>query len=416
MDARSRSDAVTLKDIERAQGAIEGLITRTPTLRVARIDEACQGPIALKAETLQASGSFKLRGASAKLRSSAAACEHGVVAGTAGNHGQAVALAARRQGVSCDLFVPEDAPVSKTAPAARLGASLHPCEGSVDDCIEEARRFAEQEGVELIHPFDDPEVIAGQGTVGLELLEDTENLRKVIVPLGGGGLASGVAIAVKTGRPEVEVVGVQIEACAPYPESLAAGKPVACQATQTVADGIAVKRPGTVTLPLISAWVDRVAVVGEDEVGDAMALLLAEGKLVVEGAGAVGVAALLGGHEPPAADGTTAVVLSGGNIDEELLIAVARRSETQHGRGVILFTTISDRPGSLARLLEWIAGSGANVVDVRHIREGVPLGIAETGVELILETRGAEHAEAIVARLTEHGYHVHEVIHPEEEG
>jgi threonine dehydratase len=416
MDARSRSDAVTLKDVERAQGAIEGLITRTPTLRVARIDEACQGPIALKAESLQASGSFKLRGASAKLRSSAAACERGVVAGTAGNHGQAVALAARRQGVSCDLFVPVDAPVSKTAPAVRLGASLHPCEGSVDDCIEAARRFAEQEGVELIHPFDDPEVIAGQGTVGLELLEDTENLRKVIVPLGGGGLASGVAIAVKTGRPEVEVVGVQIEACAPYPESLAAGKPVACQATQTVADGIAVKRPGTVTLPLIGAWVDRVAVVGEDEVGDAMALLLAEGKLVVEGAGAVGVAALLGSHEPPAADGTTAVVLSGGNIDEELLIAVARRSETQHGRGVILFTTISDRPGSLARLLEWIAGSGANVVDVRHIREGVPLGMAETGVELILETRGAEHAEAIVASLTEHGYHVHEVIHPEGEG
>jgi threonine dehydratase len=416
MDARSSTDSVSLAGVERARDAIQGLITRTPTLRVARIDEACQGTIALKAESLQASGSFKLRGASAKLRSSAAACERGVVAGTAGNHGQAVALAARRQGVSCDLFVPVDAPVSKTVPAALLGASLHPCEGGVDDCIEDARRFAEREGVELIHPFDDPEVIAGQGTVGLELAEDTEDLRKVIVPLGGGGLASGVAIAVKTQHPEVEVVGVQVEACASYPGSLAAGKPVSFDSGQTVADGIAVKRPGAVTLPLIDAWVDRVVVVGENEVGDAMALLLGEGKLVVEGAGAVGIAALLGGHEPPAAEGTTAVILSGGNIDEELLIAVARRSETQHGRGVLLFTTISDRPGSLARLLERVAGAGANVVDVRHIREGVSLGISETGVELILETRGADHAEAIVASLTEHGYHVQEVIHPDEEG
>lgn len=416
MDARSRSDAVKVEDVERAQGAIEGLVTRTPTLRVARIDELCQGSIALKAESLQASGSFKLRGASAKLRSSAAACERGVVAGTAGNHGQAVALAARRQGVSCDLFVPAGAPVSKTAPAARLGATLHVREGSVDACIEEAGRFAAREGLEPIHPFDDPAVIAGQGTVGLELLEETEELRKVIVPLGGGGLASGVAVAVKSRSPGVEVIGVQVEACAPYPESLQAGEPVACEAKQTVADGIAVKRPGAVTLPLIDAWVDRVAVVGEDEVGDAMALLLAAGKLVVEGAGAVAVAALLGGHESPAADGTTAVILSGGNIDEELLIAVARRSEAQHGRGVVLFTTISDRPGSLARLLERVAGAGANVVDVRHIREGVSLGMAETGVELILETRGADHTEAIVASLSEHDYQVQEVIHPEEEG
>jgi threonine dehydratase len=416
MEARSMADAVTLADVERARDAIEGLVTRTPTLRVASIDEACRGPIALKAESLQASGSFKLRGASAKLRSSAAACERGVVAGSAGNHGQALALAARRQGVSCDLFVPADAPVSKTVPAARLGATLHPCDGSVDDCIEEARVFAEHEGVELVHPFDDAEVIAGQGTVGLELLQEAEDLRRVIVPLGGGGLAAGIAVAIKSRRPETEVVGVQIEACSAYPGSLAAGKPVACEAGQTVADGIAVKRPGAVTLPLVEAWVDRVVVVGEDEVGDAMALLLGEGKLVVEGAGAVGIAALLGGHEPPAADGTTAVVISGGNIDEELLIAVARRSETQHGRGMVLFTTISDRPGSLARLLERVARTGANVVDVRHIREGVLLGIAETGVELILETRGAEHAEAIVATLTEHGYQVSEVMHTDEEG
>jgi threonine dehydratase len=414
MSARSESEAVTLEDIERARAAIDGLVARTPTLRSEPVDTACGGALALKAENLQGSGSFKLRGASAKLRSSAAACERGVVTGTAGNHGQAVALAARRQGVSCDLFVPIDAPVSKTVPAARLGATLHVCDGTVHECVVEARAFAEQNGVELIHPFDDPEVIAGQGTVGLELLEDLPELRRVVVPVGGGGLISGIAIAVKARRPDVEVIGVQVDACAPWPQSLAEGRPVPVDAGETVADGIAVKSPGTVTLPLIEAWVDRILVVGEEEVGDAMALLLSEGKLVVEGAGAVGVAALLAGQLEPAPEGT-AVVLSGGNVDEEILMAVARRSETRHGRGVVLFTTISDRPGSLALLLERVAAAGANVVDVRHLREGVPMGINETGIEMILETRGTEHTESLVSALGDDGYRIHEVIHPEED-
>ena len=402
-------------DIRAAGERIAGLVARTPSLRVPEIDERCGGRLALKAESLQRSGSFKLRGASSKMAASAAARERGVVAGTAGNHGQALALAARRHGVSCDLFVPVDAPVSKIFPATRLGASIHTCEGTVDDCVAAARGFAGERGVEFVHPFDDLDVIAGQGTAGLELLEQVEDIAKVVIPLGGGGLAGGIAIAVKSAIPDAEVVGVQIDACAAFPGSLAAGEPVAVGAAQTIADGIAVKRPGELTLPLIERWVDRVVVVDDEQVGDAMAILLAEAKLVVEGAGAVGLAALIAGVESPAAAGTTAVVLSGGNVDEELLMAVARRSEAQHGRGVVLFTKISDRPGSLAQLLEQVAGVGANVVDVRHIREGVSLGMTETGVELILETRGAEHAEEIVSGLRGHGYEVTEVMEHDKE-
>lgn len=339
-----------------------------------------------------------------------------MVAGTAGNHGQALALAARRQGVDCDLFVPPVAPISKTRPATRLGARIHPSEGTVDDCVEAAREFAAREGAEFVHPFDDPDVVAGQGSVGLELLEQVEDLAMVVVPVGGGGLISGVAIAVKTARPAIEVVGVQVEACAPFPASLEAGRPQPVEAARTVADGIAVKQPGELTLPLVGRWVDRMLVVSEDEVGDAMAALLADAKLVVEGAGAVGLAALLGGKLEPAPRGSTAVVLSGGNIDEEVLMAVARRSEALHGRGAVLFTRISDRPGGLVRLLERVATAGANVVDVRHLREGVELHMAETGVELVVETRGAEHAAEIVAALREDGYDVEQRYPAKEEG
>jgi threonine dehydratase len=406
-------EAVSVEDVEQARERIAGLVTRTPTLLVPEIDARCGCPVAMKAESLQQSGSFKLRGASHKMLTSERARTHGVAAGTAGNHGHAVALAARRQGVSCDLFVPTDAPVSKTFPAERLGARVHAREGTVDDCVEAARVFAESNEVELIHPFDDPAVIAGQGTVGLELLEDVEDLARVVIPLGGGGLAGGIATVIKARLPQAEVVGVQVEACAAYPGSLEAGEPIAVSASQTVADGIAVKRPGRLTLPLIKRHVDRVVVVGEDEVGDAMALLLGEAKLVVEGAGAVGIAALMCGRVSREPGGTTAVVLSGGNIDEEWLVAVARRGEAQQGRGLIIFTTVADRPGSLAQLLGAVAATGANVSDVRHIREGLNLGIAETGVELILETRGSRHGKKIVAALTEAGYPMRDITHPD---
>jgi threonine dehydratase len=381
------SPEMGLKQIEAARDAVWDQYTRTPSFRLAAVDELLGGQIALKAENLQQSGSFKLRGASNKLFSLGAACADGVVAGTAGNHGRALAYAARRRGVPCHLYVPHDAPISKTEPAAELGAVVERCEGGVDDCVVRARERAAADGLAFVHPFDDPAVVAGQGTIGLELLEDVPDLTRVVVPIGGGGLAAGVAIAVKSQRPEAEVVGVRIE----NPET-------------TVADGIAVKHPGELTAPLLERWLDEVVVVSDDETGDAMAALLAEGKLVVEGAGAVGVAALASGRAAPAQSGTTAVILSGGNIDETLLAAIARRAGARRGRGAVLYTTIPDRPGSLAQLLEAVGSTGASVVDVRHVRDAVELHVAETGVELILETRDQDHTDAIVVELGERGY------------
>ncbi|MGH2923192.1 MAG: threonine ammonia-lyase [Solirubrobacterales bacterium] len=378
----------------------------TPTLHLGAIDELIGGATALKAESLQHTGSFKVRGAIAKLDALGERGADGVTAGTAGNHGRALAWAARRRGVRCELFVPADAPIAKTEPAARLGAAVERCPGAVEDCVALARSRAEAGGLAFVHPFDDPDVIAGQGTIGLELLEQVPDLARVIVPLGGGGLASGIAIAVKSERPAVDVVGVQAEACAAFPPSLEQGEPVAVPASVTVADGIAVKRPGEITLPLIERWLDDVVVVTEDEVGDAMAELLAEAKLVVEGAGAVGLAALLAGRTRPASDGVTAVVLSGGNVDETMLAAISRRSGARHGRGAVLFTTIADRPGSLARLLEAVGSTGASVVDVQHVRDAVDLHVAESGVELILETRDRAHTAEIVDALRGRGYAV----------
>jgi threonine dehydratase len=222
--------------------------------------------------------------------------------------------------------------------------------------------------------------------------------------VGGGGLCSGVAIAVKAARPEVEVVGVQVAACAPYPESLRRGMAIPATSSLTIADGIAVKHPGELTLGLLARWTDEIAVVGEDETAEAMVMLMERCKLVVEGAGAVGVAALLGGQIRPAARGTTVVVLSGGNVDAGLLASVARRHESESGRRVVLITRVADRPGNLARLLAEVAGSGANIVDVSHVREGLDLHVRETAIELVLETRGHEHAQRVVDGMRAAGY------------
>lgn len=397
---------ITAEQIAAAHERIASEVARTPALGLPAIDEMLGGRIALKAENLQQTGSFKARGVSVKLASLGDECRKGVVAGTAGNHGRALAWAAQRREIPCELFVPEDAPISKTEPAARLGAKLTRCKGTVDDCVEMASERAEGEGLTLVHPFDDPKVIAGQAGIGLELLDQVPDLAKVVVPLGGGGLACGVAIAVKQAKPEVEVIGVQVRACASYPASLERGEPVTVKPTATVADGIAVKRPGRITLPLVKRWLDGIAVVEDDAVGDAMAELLAEGKLVVEGAGAVGVAALAGDAVRPAESGSTAVVLSGGNVDGSVLEAVVRRSASRYGRGAVLFTTISDRPGSLARLLAAVGEAGASVIDVRHVREVVNLHLAETGIEMILDTRDPEHTRQLIEDLGARGYTV----------
>jgi threonine dehydratase len=247
-------------------------------------------------------------------------------------------------------------------------------------------------------------VIAGQGTLGLELLNAVPDIVCAVVPVGGGGLISGVAIALKSSRPEVSVVGVQVDACAPFPPSLAAGEVVEVPTALTIADGIAVKRPGGLTLELIRDWVDEIVVVPEDDVAEAMVLLMERAKLVVEGAGAVGVAALIAGRIPECGAGTTVAILSGGNVDSGLLADVARRHESRAGHRLVMLRRIPDRPGALARLLSLVAGKGANLVDVQHIREGFDLHVRETAVQLVLETRGPEHAEEVLAAVSEAGY------------
>jgi threonine dehydratase len=276
---------------------------------------------------------------------------------------------------------------------------------TVDDALEAARELAaNDERIAFVHPFEDPDVIAGQGTLGLELLAQVPDLTRVIVPVGGGGLISGVAIAVKGARPAIEVMGVQVASCAPVIASLSEGRPVAASSALTIADGIAVKRPGELTLSLIERWVDEVVMVGEDELAEAMVFLLERAKLVVEGAGAVGVAALLSERLEAAPEGTTVVVLSGGNVDAGLLAEVARRHESQAGRRLVLLASLPDRPGSLARMLALVGELGANLLDVEHIREGLDLHVRETAVQLVLETRGQAHARRVTAAVREAGY------------
>ncbi|MGI8715107.1 MAG: threonine ammonia-lyase [Solirubrobacteraceae bacterium] len=395
---------VSGQDIRRAAAAGAEVIRETPVLSTRTLAERTGMAVALKAENLQRTGSFKLRGALAKIASLGAACEAGVVCGSAGNHAQAVAYAARARGISCEVFMPHGAAIAKLEAASALSAQVRLVGTTVDDAVAAARERGEEAGMAFVHPFDDPEVVAGQGGLGLELLAQVPDMARVVVPVGGGGLISGVAIAIKSARPDVRVVGVQVEACAPVAASLQAGEPVAVASALTIADGIAVKRPGQLTLALIDRWVDEMVLVSEDEVAEAMVFLLERAKLVVEGAGAVAVAALLAGRVTGDPGGTTVAVLSGGNVDPGLLAQVARRHESQAGRRLVTPVTIPDRPGSLALLLSLVGELGANLLDVEHIREGFDLHVRETVVQLVLETRGPEHAAQVLRAVREAGY------------
>ncbi len=395
---------VTHASIERAARAGEKVVRETPVVTTRTLSDRAGTKVVLKAENLQRTGSFKLRGATAKLAALGDAAARGVVCGSAGNHAQAVARAARARGVPCEVFMPDAAPIAKSEAVQALGATLRYTGQTVDDAVAAALARAGEAGLEFIHPFDDVDVISGQGGVGLELLAQVPDLRRVVVPVGGGGLIGGTAVAIRSVRPEVEVIGVQVEACAPFRESLLAGTPIAVQSVRTIADGIAVKRPGELTLPLIQSWVHDIVVVGEDDVAEAMVFLLERTKLVVEGAGAVGVAALLADKLGGPVDGATVLVLSGGNVDAGRLAEVARRHETQQRRRLVLQVRIPDLPGSLATLLELVGRTGANLVDVQHIREGLDLHIQETAVQLVLETRGPEHAAAVRAAIETGGY------------
>jgi threonine dehydratase len=401
----SRTDAVTAADVAAARPEVERVARRTPVLSTRTISERAGGTVALKAENLQLTGSFKVRGASAKLAAlGPEGCAHGVVAASAGNHAQGLAAAASARGVACEVFVPADAPIAKVEAARGQGAKVHIGGDSVEECIAAAQERAREGGLAFVHPFDDPDIVAGQGSLGLELLEEVPDLSMIVVPVGGGGLAAGVAIAVKSAKPDVEVVGVQVAACAPYPASLERGEPVPAESALTIADGIAVKRPGDLTLPLLGQWLDGMAVVDDEDAAEAMVVLLERCKLVVEGAGAVGVAALLGRQIAPARSGTTVAILSGGNVDPGLLLSIARRHETLAGRRLVVLTRVPDRPGSLAGLLRAVADAGGNVVDVSHVREGFDLHVRETAVELVLETRGREHADRVMTGMRAAGF------------
>jgi threonine dehydratase len=401
-DAQAR-ELIEAADLQAARAALAADIVHTPTLASPELTAALGGTggtVALKAECLQRTGSFKLRGVLSRVAAMGAAAERGLVTASAGNHARAVAEAARLRGVGCDVFMPRDAPVSKVFAAEALGARVRLEGSSVDDTIEQALLLAEETGAEFIHPFDDIDVIAGQATVGIELLADVPDLARVVVPVGGGGLAAGIGIALR-GR-DVRLVGVQAAACAPYAAALGQG-PAPRVGALTIADGIAVKRPGALTLPLLRELLDEVVTVEEDQIADAMVFLAERAKLVAEGAGAIAVAALSSGAIAPLA-GTTVAIVSGGNVDSGLLASLLLRHETEEGRRVRISTRVPDRPGGLAELLGLIAGVRANVVSVEHLREAVPLHVRETAVELMLETRGPGHTEEVLGALAAGGY------------
>jgi len=389
--------------IQRAGSANAPWVRQTPILDSNHLEERAGGRIVLKAENRQVTGSFKLRGALAKLAALEGADCRAVITGSAGNHAQALAYAARVRRLRCTVVMPRSAPVAKVESARAFGAEVILDGDSVDEAVAVAERISAEAGCALVHPFDDVDVVVGQGTLGLELVGQVPDLARVIVPVGGGGLAAGVAVAIKSLRPGLSVIGVQAEA---YPSTAQAlgGRPVRPGRGATLADGIAIKRPGKVTLPLLRRWLDEIVVVSEREIAEAMAVLLQLEKLVVEGAGAVGVAALLAGAVEPAARGVTAVVLSGGNVDASTLTAVLRHQETLAGRRLVLFTRIEDHPGALARFLTRLGQAGGNVLEVTHIRDGIALDVGETGVQVVLETRNEVHAAQVCTAIEVGGY------------
>jgi threonine dehydratase len=398
---------VGIADVEAARERVRDQIRATPVVRAGEISRRAGAPVVLKAENLQRTGSFKLRGALNKVATlTDAELAGGVVAASAGNHAQAVAVAARSRGASAALYMPDSAPVAKVEAVRGYGGEVRLVAGSYDEAAEEAAAAAGRDGRTLIHAFEDPLVLAGQGTIGLEVAEQAPETRLVVIAVGGGALAAGTAIAIKDRLPDARVVGVQCEACAPYPPSLAAQHPVRAHSANTICDGIAVKRPGELALGLVDKYLDDIVTVSDDEVAQAMVLLLERSKLVVEGAGAAAAAALLAGRVAPPAEGQICAVLSGGNVDAARLVECIRLGETAAGRRLVFSTVVPDRPGALARLVDTVAAEGANVIDVVHLREGVDLHVRETGVRLVLQTEGRDHGERLLAAVRDAGFRI----------
>jgi threonine dehydratase len=402
-DADGEPRVVTRADIEAARAVLGDVARLTPVEGSRPLSERVGGPVALKCENLQRTGSFKIRGAYVRIaRLSDAERARGVVAASAGNHAQGVALAATLLGAHSTVFMPEGAPIPKVEATKAYGATVRFAGGTVDDALKAAGDFAVETGAVVIPPFDHPDIVAGQGTVGLELLEQCPEMRTVVVSVGGGGLISGIAAAVKSTRPDVRIIGVQAAAAAAYPPSLAAGEPTPLPSMATIADGIAVGCPGQLTYRMVRDLVDDVVTVTEESLSQALLLCLERAKLVVEPAGVAAVAALM--DNPTAFEAPVVAVLSGGNIDPVLLLRVLRHGMAAAGRYLSCRLRIPDRPGELARLLGELAASGANVLDVEHLRTGPYLHLDEVEVALQLETRGPEHCDAVLSRLQAAGY------------
>ena len=394
---------VSVDTIREARRLLESVVRKTPMEHARDLEAPHGGPVYLKCENLQRTGSFKIRGAYTRIHGlTEEERARGVVAASAGNHAQGVALAASLLGANATVFMPERAPLPKLAATRGYGADVHLHGDVLEDALVKATAFAEQTGAVFIHPFDHPDIIAGQGTVGLEILEQVPDVATVVVATGGGGLVGGVASALKAERPEIRVVGVQAESAAAFPLSLSAGNPVRLDRMQTMADGIAVGEPGPITFEPVRSLVDDVVTVGEESLSRAVLLCLERRKLVVEPAGAAAVAALLehpGVFEPP-----IVAVLSGGNVDPLLLLQIIQHGMTAAGRYLSLRLRVPDRPGSLARVLSLVGELGANVLDVEHSRISGRLAMGEVEIALKLETRGPDHCADVAAQLQRAGF------------
>jgi threonine dehydratase len=394
----------TLDDIRAARTRVQGIVQQTPLDYSKTFSNLSKSSIYLKLENLQKTGSFKLRGAFNKIANlTAEQCSRGVIAASAGNHAQGVAYAAHYHNAPCTIVMPESASLAKIAATQSYGAQVVLAGNSYDDAYAYALELQAQHGYTYVHAFDDPLIVAGQGTVGLEILEQLPSTQAIIVPMGGGGLATGIAIAVKSLRPDIKVIGVEASAAACFRHALDVGRIETVPPCPTIADGIAVRRPGNLTFELAKKYIDDVITVEEEEIARTMVLLLERSKLVAEGSAAAALAACIYGKTPPDM-GDVVVVLSGGNIDVTVLSRMIEHGLSEAGRYLRLAVNLADKPGALRDLLDVLAMLGGNVLSVQHHRVGSSISLGQTEVEVDLETKDARHIERIFTTLTEKGY------------
>ena len=397
---------ISAAEIRRAAGVLKDRVIRTPLVYSPTLSSLAGFEVYLKLENLQATGSFKIRGATYKILTELDRIgKGGVVAASAGNHAQGVALAANRAGLASTIIMPEWASISKQEATRGYGGKVILYGQSVADSIKKARELS-KDGKTFIHPFDDPTIIAGQGTIGLEIMEEMPNVDLIAVPVGGGGLVAGISVAAKAIRPGIRIIGVQAEACPSAFKAVETGKRITVEALHSIADGITVKQIGRIPFDVIRKEVDQIVLASEDRIAEAVIMLLERKKVLAEGAGAVCVAALLSGAIKVPAETKAVLVVSGGNIDISLLDRVIRKGMSRNGRIMRFSVRMDDVPGALARLLGIIAGAKANVLQIYHNRGGADMSIDQSLVELEIETRNFEHIREIEAVLNQTGYHM----------